>query len=254
LVSRRGGKPSFGDPHAGPPAARTSREAGEPRSTWTVMNGPRMHARVAEGAVTRGQPGGGLGARAGREAAPRPGRVRAVGCPGLLDARNGPEDAALVGNSPGCQGVADLAVRHPRHVGRAVLQGRRWTPRRVPLLGRRRGCCSTVPANRLPRRRYAARLPGRGVLSGDAHYSLRPGGPCRGQAARDGDTDTRRARLARPHGAATMGRSSDRPPARGRLVMLPGAAHAADYGSPSEFAWVVRAPLDGNREASEKAR
>jgi len=40
----------------------------------------------------------------------------------------------------------------------------------------------------------------------------------------------------------------------GRLVLLPGAAHTADYGSPSECARVVRAFLDGNREASEKAR
>jgi 2-hydroxy-6-oxonona-2,4-dienedioate hydrolase len=185
---------------------------------------------------------------------------RVLGLSGLSDAlacwmrAMGLEDAALVGNSLGCQVVADLAVRHPRHVGRAVLQGRQWTPRRVPPLGRRRGCCSPVPANRLPRRRHAARIPGRGVLSGTRTFRYAPEDRVEDRLPEMG-IPTPVVRGSRdPIAPQRWAEAATRLLPAGWLVMLPGAAHTADYGSPSECARMVRAFLDGDRGASEKAR
>ena len=46
----------------------------------------------------------------------------------------GLDRAALVGNSFGCQIIADLAVRYPEHVERAVLQGPTMDPRARTVL------------------------------------------------------------------------------------------------------------------------
>jgi pimeloyl-ACP methyl ester carboxylesterase len=48
----------------------------------------------------------------------------------------GLERAALVGNSFGCQIIADVAVRYPERVGRAVLQGLTTNPRARTVLGK----------------------------------------------------------------------------------------------------------------------
>jgi pimeloyl-ACP methyl ester carboxylesterase len=62
----------------------------------------------------------------------------------------GLERAALVGISFGCQIIADLAVRHPERVERAVLQGPAMNPERGPFWDRCGDSCSTCPTNPSP--------------------------------------------------------------------------------------------------------
>ena len=65
---------------------------------------------------------------------------RALDVPGLAEAlagwirAAGLEPVALLGNSFGCQIIADLAARHPRLVERAVLQGPTTPPQDRPWL------------------------------------------------------------------------------------------------------------------------
>jgi 2-hydroxy-6-oxonona-2,4-dienedioate hydrolase len=59
----------------------------------------------------------------------------------------GLEGAALVGNSISCQITADLAVRRPELVERAVLQGASMDLMDIPSPGRSRDSSSTCPAS-----------------------------------------------------------------------------------------------------------
>jgi 2-hydroxy-6-oxonona-2,4-dienedioate hydrolase len=66
----------------------------------------------------------------------------------------GLQRAAFLGNSFGCQVLADLAVRYPALIERAVLQGPTMDPR-----ARSGSSCAgwTTPAARVPRRRSSPR-------------------------------------------------------------------------------------------------
>lgn len=125
---------------------------GELRSTWTMVDGVRMHARVSTIPVPPGLAvvlvhGLGVSSRyfiptARRLATDyrvyspdlpgsgRSGRTRRIlNLDELADAlagwmrATGLAQAALIGNSLGCQTIASLALRHPELVARAVLIG-----------------------------------------------------------------------------------------------------------------------------------
>jgi 2-hydroxy-6-oxonona-2,4-dienedioate hydrolase len=123
------------------------------KSTWTNVNGLRIHALVSVNLVPPGAPvvvlvhGSGLSGRymiptaerlaldfhvyvpdlPGFGDSDKPSRVFDV--PELTDwlsgwiVAAGLNRAALLGNSFGCQVIADLAAHHPERVERAVLQG-----------------------------------------------------------------------------------------------------------------------------------
>jgi len=133
-------------------------------STWAMVNGLRMHARVGTHlAPPTAKPvvlvhGVGVSSRylipTAERLAPhfrvfapdlpgfgrseRPPRLLDV--PGLADAlaawmtRAGPGRAALLGNSMGCQVIIDLAARYPELVERAVLLGPTVDPQARGLL------------------------------------------------------------------------------------------------------------------------
>jgi pimeloyl-ACP methyl ester carboxylesterase len=77
----------------------------------------------------------------------------------------GLERAALVGNCFGYPIIADLVVRHPERVERAVLQGPTMDPGRGPFWDRCGDSCSTRPTNPSPSSDRTPRLPlGRGAV------------------------------------------------------------------------------------------
>ena len=249
------------------------RKSRGPKATLTVVNGRRMHARVSEGRATGGPPVvlvHGL-VVSGRYMVPLlnelarshavyapdlPGFGRSegpAGAPdmaGLADALAawmrvaGLKGAVLVGNSMGCQVIAELVLRHPDLVGKVVLQGptmdprARSAPRQVwrLLVDTTREPPSLVAIEALDliragvRRSWRTfrralddpieeRLPGVRVPALVVHGS------------RDGISPRRWAEeVARllPDG---------------RLVVLPGTPHAANYSAPAEFARAVRAFL-----------
>jgi 2-hydroxy-6-oxonona-2,4-dienedioate hydrolase len=159
--------------------------------------------------------------------------------------RVGLERAALVGNSMGCQIIADLAVRHPERVERAVLQGPTMDPRArtIPrLVGRFLLDAPREPLSLLPielldylsagtRRawrtlRYALedrieeKLPRMGVPTLVVRGSRDPIAPQR------------------------WAEEATRLLPKGRLAVIPGAAHTANYGWAAEFARTVHEFLD----------
>jgi 2-hydroxy-6-oxonona-2,4-dienedioate hydrolase len=123
------------------------------RSTWTDVHGLPMHTRISVDSVPSNAPvvvlvhGSGLSGRYMLPTAERlapnyhvympdlPGfgdsgkPARVLDVPALADAlaawieATGLARVALLGNSFGCQVIADLAARHPERVERAVLQG-----------------------------------------------------------------------------------------------------------------------------------
>ena len=168
----------------------------------------------------------------------------------------GLERAVLVGNSFGCQIIADLAVRHPGRIEQAILQGPTMDPRGRTvlqqvgrfLLDMPREPLSFVPIELLDylsagmRRtwrtfRYALedriehRLP----------YVRVPTLVVRG--SRDPIVSQRWAKEV----AELL--------PMGRLSVIPGAAHAANYGWAAEFARIIRTFLDdGGHPPSEGDR
>ena len=130
-----------------------SQRVGRLTSTWTMVNGLSLHARVPVDPAPAGSPvvilvhGLGVSSRymapTARRLAPAY-RVYAPDLPGfgrsakpphvltiaeLADALAGWMDAvgidraALLGNSLGCQTIVDFALRHPERITRAVLVG-----------------------------------------------------------------------------------------------------------------------------------
>ena len=186
-----------------------------------------------------------------------PGFGRSERPPGVLDVAGlsdalaawmgevGLERAALVGNSVGCQVIADLAVRRPGRIERAVLQGPTMDPKgrsvarqvgrflldvpREPLslvpielldylsVGTRRAWCTLRYALE---DRVEEKLP----------YMRVPTLVVRG--SRDPIATQRWAKEVT--GLLPMG----------RLSVIPGAAHAANYGRAADFARIVREFLD----------
>jgi 2-hydroxy-6-oxonona-2,4-dienedioate hydrolase len=149
------------------PALRAGWRAGSrpgargPVSQWVTVNGLRMHARASRGAPSADAPtivlvhGLGMSSRYmeplldelapnarvlapdlpgyGRSASPRK-RLTLAGMADALDAWMGAvgiDSAVVAGNSLGAQVIAQLGVRHPDRLTRAVLVG----PTRDPSIG-----------------------------------------------------------------------------------------------------------------------
>ncbi|GAB4217493.1 MAG: alpha/beta hydrolase [Roseiflexaceae bacterium] len=246
-------------------------QRGQLQSEWCKVGGWTIHARTGGGAAASGAPplvlvhGAVMSSRylvptaallAGEQrvyAPDLPGYgksdkpPRALSMPQLADAlaawmrANRLEQAALLGNSMGCQVIAHLAVRHPALVGRAVLLGptidaqarnfpqqlARWlrdTPREAPSQGlvllRDLWDCGLRRAVGLIRQtlrdRIEQQLPHMAaptlVVRG-AHDPLVP--------QRWAQEVTRLL----PHA---------------RLLTLPGAAHTPNYGAPQALVRAVR--------------
>jgi 2-hydroxy-6-oxonona-2,4-dienedioate hydrolase len=184
---------------------------------------------------------------------------QALDVAGLSDALSawmgefGLERAALVGNSMGCQVIADLAVRHPGRVERAVLQGPTMDPkgRSVPRQGGRflldvpREPLSLVPIELLDYLSVGTRRAWRTFrfaledrIEEKLPYMRVPTLVVRG--SRDPIAPQRWAEEVA--GMLPMG----------RLSVIPGAAHAANYGWAAQFARIIQAFIEeGNRPPSE---
>ena len=251
----------------------------ETKSVWTVVDGLRMHARVAQEAAFEGDPAvvlvHGL-VVSGRYMVPTLQRLapyyrvyapdlpgfgrsekppRALDVSGLSDAlagwmrAAGLEGATLVGNSFGCQIIADLAVRRPGLVGRAVLQGPTMDPaaRSVPqqvgrfLLSIPRDSLSLLPIEFLDYLRA-----GTGRAWRTFRYALQDRIEDRLPAMRIPVLVVRGSRD--PIAPQRWAEEVTRLLPEGRLVVVSGAAHAVNYGSPSRFARAIRAFLESDEE------
>jgi 2-hydroxy-6-oxonona-2,4-dienedioate hydrolase len=251
------------------------RTSGGPEKTVTVVNGLRMHARVSEGRAAGGPPVvlvhglvvsgrymvpllDGL-ARSHPVYAPDlpgfgrgEGPARALDVVGLADALAawmravGLRRAALVGNSMGCQVIAWLALRHPRLVEKVVLQGPTMDPR----------------ARSMPRQMWRLLLDTTreppSLVAIEGLDLLRAGVGRSWRTFRHAVEDPIEERLPSVRvPALVLHGSRDRISPQywaeevtrllpgGRLVVLPRAAHAANYSAPAEFARAVRAFLAG---------
>ena len=254
---------------------KTTRRTRGPETTLTVVDGLRMHARVSEDQVTGGPPVvlvHGL-VVSGRYMVPlldelgrshavyapdlpgfgrSEGPARALDVVGLSDALAawmravGLRRAALVGNSMGCQVIAGLALRHPGLVEKVVLQGPTMDPR----------------ARSAPRQVWRLLLdttcepPSLTAIEG---LDLFRAGVFRSwrtfRHALEDPIEERLPKMRVPalvvHGLRD--RISPQSWAEevacllpdGRLVVLPGAAHAANYSASAEFARAVRSFLTG---------
>ena len=241
-------------------------------TTLTVVDGRRMHARVSMGG-----PGGtpivlvhGL-VVSGRYMVPlmdelarthdvyapdlpgfgqSEGAERALGVDGLADAlaawmrAAGLVRAALVGNSIGCQVIASLAGRHPGLVDKVVLQGQTMDRR-----------ARSMPRHALRFLLDMARE--RPSLILVEWLDLLRAGPGRSfrtfRHALDDPVEERLPMVQAPalvvHGSrdriSPQGWAEEvaRLLPQGRLVVLPGAPHAANYSAPETFARAVRSFL-----------
>jgi pimeloyl-ACP methyl ester carboxylesterase len=246
-----------------------------PKTTLTVVNGLRMHARVSEDRTAGGPPVvlvHGL-VVSGRYMVPLleelarshtvyapdlPGFGRSEGPVGVLDVAGLADalaawmrearliGAALVGNSMGCQVIAELVLRHPDLVERVVLQGptmdlcARSAPRQMWRL--------LVDTTREPPSLIA--IEGLDLIRAGMVRSWKTF-----RYALDDPIEERLPKVRVP--ALIVHGSRDRISPRhwaeevarllpdGRLVFLPGTPHAANYSAPVEFARAVRIFLAG---------
>ena len=245
---------------------------GKTASLWTVVDGLRMHARVPVGP----EPGEGPAVvlvhglvvsgwymvptlvrlpgefRVYAPDLPGFGRSekppRALDVPGLalaLDAwmeATGLESAVLVGNSMGCQVIAELAVRRPGRVERAVLQGPTMEPGAGTLI--QQAARLALDCLREPPSLLLVEL-----------VDLVRAGPIRSLRtfwyAADDRIEEKLPRLRVPTLVLHGGRDPIVPESwarkvagllpEGRLVVVPEAAHAMNYGAPSALARHVAA-------------
>ncbi|MDQ5811309.1 MAG: alpha/beta hydrolase [Actinomycetota bacterium] len=171
---------------------------------------------------------------------------RVLDVAGLSDALSawmgevGLERAALVGNSFGCQIIADLAVRHPGRVERAVLQGPTMDPlgRSVPRqVGRFLIDTSREPLSLLAIELLDYLSAGTRRLWRTFRYALE-------------DRIEEKLPHMRVPTLVVLGSRDAIVPQRwaeevarslpmGRLVVIPGSAHAMNYSSPLELTRVV---------------
>ena len=173
---------------------------------------------------------------------------RALDVPGLARALDGWMEAAglgsavFVGNSMGCQVIAELAVRNPARVERAVLQGPTMEPGARNLLQQTArlalDCLREPPALIL--------IEGLDLLAAGPLRSLRTF-----RHAADDRIEEKLPKLRAPT-LVVHGTRDPIVPERwarevadllpdGRLVVVPGAAHAVNYNAASELARCVRA-------------
>jgi 2-hydroxy-6-oxonona-2,4-dienedioate hydrolase len=159
---------------------------------------------------------------------------------GFLEAA-GIERAALVGNSMGCQVIADLAARRPEHVERVVLQGPTVDPwaRTVPRQVWRffvNGLREPPALAPITVRDYLSAGPGRALATfrhtmEDRIEEKLPGVRVPALVVW-GDRDAIVSRRWAEEAARLL--------PEGRLAVISGAAHTANYSAPTEFARVVR--------------
>ena len=258
---------------------RSPRKRRGPERTLTVVDGGRMHARLSGGGAAGGQPVvlvHGL-VVSGRYMVPlleEMGRSHAVYAPdlpgfgrsegpalapdvvGLADAlaawmrAAGLGGAALVGNSMGCQVIVELALRHPGLVERVVLQGPTMDPR-ARSAPRQMGRL-LIDTTREPPSLVA--IEGLDLLRAGVVRSWR--------TFRHALKDPIEEKLPRVRVPALVVHGSrDRISPRGwaeevarllpggRLVVLPHAAHAANYSAPAELARAIRPFLAAGHHA-----
>ena len=242
-----------------------------PEKTLTVVNGRRMHARVSgvaggrtvvlvHGLVVSGRYMvplmDGLALSHAVYVPDLPGFGRSEGpahapdAAGLADSlaawmrAMGLSGAALVGNSMGCQVIVELVLRHPALVERAVLQGptmdrlARSAPRQMGRL--------LVDTTREPPSLVA--IEGLDLLRAGVSRSWRTF-----RHALQDPIEEKLPNVRVP--ALVVHGSRDRISPRrwaeevarllpnGKLLVLPHAAHAANYSAPEEFARAVRSFL-----------
>jgi pimeloyl-ACP methyl ester carboxylesterase len=246
-----------------------------PKTTLTVVNGLRMHARVSEGRSAGGPPVvlvHGL-VVSGRYMVPlleelarshtvyapdlpgfgrSEGPARALDVAGLADAlatwmrAAGLSGAALVGNSMGCQVIAELVLRHPDLVEKVVLQGPTMDPG-----------ASSAPRQMWRLLADTTREPP-SLVAIEGLDLIRAGVVRSWRTFRHALDDPIEERLSRVRVPALVVHGSRdgisprhwaeevaRLLPNGRLVVLPGTPHAANYSAPAEFARAVRAFLAG---------
>lgn len=250
-------------------------QIGRLESRWSEVEGVRMHARVSVDPVPEGRVpvvlvhGQVVSSRYmiptaerlaphhpvhapdlpgfGRSDKPR----RTLRIPELADAlaawmeANGLERAALVGNSLGCQILADCAVRYPERVSRAVMQGPTTDPSARRLLPQTwrwlvNGTREPPGLTRVLVRDYRDAGLRRAIES--IRYNLL------------GDRIEEKLPHVRAPTLVVRGERDSIVPQRwaeeatrllpcGRLVVIPGVAHTINYSAPREFARVIRAFL-----------
>jgi 2-hydroxy-6-oxonona-2,4-dienedioate hydrolase len=166
----------------------------------------------------------------------------------------GLERAALLGNSFGCQIIAELALRHPQRVERAVLQGPTVDPKaRTALqqIARWQLDSPREPPSQALIIMRDYRDCGIRRLIRTFQYSLQ---------------DRIEEKLPRMHVPTLVVRGGRDPIVpqrwaeeatrllpRGRLIVIPGAAHTVNYNSPLELARVVRPFLSGDHYQDNEA-
>jgi 2-hydroxy-6-oxonona-2,4-dienedioate hydrolase len=161
----------------------------------------------------------------------------------------GLKEAALVGNSMGCQVIAHLAARRPELVERAVLQAPTMDPLGHSVTRQVARFLLDVP--REPPSLVPIEL--RDLLAAGLRRGWR--------TLRYGLENRIEENLPRVRAPTLVVRGSRDPicPQRwteetarllpeGRLVVLDGAAHAANFGAPARFAEVIRDFLEKERE------
>ena len=251
------------------------RKSKGPKTTLTVVDGLRMHARVSEDRAAGGPPVvlvHGL-VVSGRYMVPLleelarshavyapdlPGFGRSEGPAGALDVA-GLADAlaawmratrlsaaVLVGNSMGCQVIVELALRHPDLVEKVVLQGPTMDPR--ARSAPRQMWRLLLDTTREPP--FLVAIEGLDLLRAGVRRSWRTF-----RHALDDPVEERLPRVRVPALVVHGSRDGISPRywaeevARllpdGRLVDLPGTPHAANYSAPAQFARAVRAFLAG---------
>ncbi len=160
------------------------------------------------------------------------------------------ERAAFLGNSFGCQIIADLSVRHPERVERAVLQGPTMDPRGRTVLRQIGGFLLDMPQEPLS------------LLAIELLDYLSAGTVRSWRTFRYALEDRIEGKLPNMSVPTLVVRGSrDRIVSQcwaeevtsllplGRLVVIPGAAHTANYGWPLEFAREVHAFLSHSGKA-----
>ncbi len=161
----------------------------------------------------------------------------------------GLERASFLGNSFGCQIIADLSVRHPGSVERAVLQGPTMDPSGRTVFRQIGGFLLDMPQEPLS------------LLAIELLDYLSAGTVRSWRTLRYALEDRIEGKLPDMRVPTLVVRGSrDRIVSQcwaeevtsllplGRLVVIPGAAHAANYGWPLEFAREVHAFLgDGGK-------